>query len=143
MLSFWSVVIAAAVAVFSVLFALLQASMGEVPFDPPAHMLQLQDTTYTPKSLHDGSSYSFGRFSSPVVDPNLRDMNIFERTFQRKEWSFNAVSDGRWLIGFATADLGYVETGFIYFFDTRFGAHDTWQFLLPGFVNGEVYLCMF
>jgi hypothetical protein len=74
-----------------------------------------------------------------VLHPNLRPLSAFESTFQRKEWAFTAVSDavGKWLIGFAVADLGYAETGFLYFLDTKSGAHDSWQFLLPGFVNGK------
>ena len=129
------IVIAGVVALCSVLFAFMQTSHGELPFNPPDYMTHIQDTS--PTQLHDGTAYTFGRYSSAVANPNLREMNMLEKTLQRKEWSFNAVSNGRFLLGFATADLGYVETGFLYFFDIRTGAHDHWQFDLPGFVNGE------
>lgn len=138
--SFLSILIAGVVALLAVLYAFLQASTGEVPFNPPAHMTQLQDKANTPKQLHDGSGYTFGKFRTAVANPNLRDMNVLERTFQRKEWSFNAVSDGRWLVGFAAADLGYVQSGFLYFFDTKSGVHDSWQFILPGVMNGIWYI---
>ena len=126
--SFLSITIAAAVAVLAVFFAFMETNKGEVPFDPPAYMMQLQDP---PKQMHDGTDYAFGRFNAPVMNPNLRDMNFLERTLQRKEWSFNAVTDGRWLIGFAAVDLGYIETGFMYFLDTRSGSHDSWTYMLP------------
>jgi hypothetical protein len=133
--SFLSLVLAGLVALVAALFGFMHASTGEVPFDPPHYMLSLQD--HVPQQLHNGTDYTFGRFNSAVPNPNLRAMNLLEHTFQRKEWSFNAVSDGRWLLGFAAVDLGYVETGFLYFFDIRTGSHDSFQFLLPGVVNGE------
>ena len=126
--------LAVTVAVIAIIFGLLQASHGEEPFNPPQYMQQYQDT---PLKLHDGLNYTFGRFRSPVSEPNFRELNLFESTFQRKEWFFSAVTDNRFLLGFAAVDLGYVETGFLYFFDTRTGSHDHWQFILPGFINGE------
>lgn len=124
------------VALLSVLFAFLQVSPGEMPFDPPESMITFSDT---PQQLHSNrDGYTFGRFRSAVSDPNLREMNLLESTLQRKEWAFTAVSNGRFLVGMATADLGYVETGFLYFFDIHTGAHDSWQFLLPGVVNGKI-----
>jgi hypothetical protein len=130
---------AVTVALLAVLFALLQSRQGEVPFNSLPYSLTLQPAALTPPLLHDGQHYTFGKFSSPVLHPNLRPLSAFESTFQRKEWAFTAVSDavGKWLIGFAVADLGYAETGFLYFLDTKSGAHDSWQFLLPGFVNGK------
>jgi hypothetical protein len=115
------------------LFAFLHT--GELPFDSTLQSMILM-TASTPANLYNGSHYSFGRYTSPVRNPTLRDLNIVEHTFQKKEWFFTAISDGRWLFGLATADLGYVETGFIYFFDKHTVLHDHWQFYLPGFVNG-------
>lgn len=136
---------AAIVVVLAIVMAFLHTNPGEVSFadtSAPSSGYDLitihQEDGATPESLHNGTHYVFGRFSSPVPKPELRDsMNVMERTFQKKEWIFNAVSTDRYMFGFAIADLGYVDSGFVYWIDTKSGLHDSYQFSQPGFLSGS------
>lgn len=78
------------------------------------------------------SNYNFGRYSNPILYPNLHNLNIIQKIFQKKEWHFIAINDGSLLIGMAVANLGYIETSFIYFCDTKNNIHDKISFVLPG-----------
>jgi hypothetical protein len=111
----------------------------EIPFDDPLHKEftpNLLPVSSPPLSLRTDSKYNFGRYSGPVSSPVLHDLNLLQTIFQKKEWHFIAVSDENLLIGMAVANLGYIETSFIYFCDMKSKVHDKISFVLPGGVKG-------
>jgi hypothetical protein len=83
----------------------------------------------------DSGQYDFGRYYYPIEHPNLHDLNIAQTIFQKKEWQFHAVSNGKVLIGLAIANMGYIETGFIYICDMTTNFHDKISVVFPGGVG--------
>jgi hypothetical protein len=113
----------------------------EIPYDDPQHhdftpnMLTVKSTA--PETLLNLSSsrYHYGRYEAPITQPTLHELNFLQLILQKKEWHFIAVSDGNLLIGMAVANLGYIETAFIYFCDMKSRLHDKVSFVLPGGVG--------
>jgi hypothetical protein len=87
--------------------------------------------------LNADSKYNFGRYSNPILRPELHQLNFLQNLFQKKEWHFVAFSDGDLLVGMAVANLGYIETAFIYFCDMKANLHDKVSFVLPGGVGSS------
>ena len=92
-----------------------------------------------PETMLDASgNYQFGRYSDPIENPFLHELNIPQRIFQRKEWQFLAASDGRMIVGLAIANMGYIESGFLYIYEVESRFHDKVSVVLPGGMGAGV-----
>jgi hypothetical protein len=99
---------------------------GVIPFD-------FTDSREAPLELFlpKDNRYHYGRWLSPIPQPNLHSLNLFQRCLQKKEWEFIALSTERYLFGLAVGQLNYAGTGFIYFYDSVTGQTLQHASLLP------------
>jgi hypothetical protein len=131
------IIIAVLVAIISVIGLIPRAFVNnEIAYNDIIHK------TFTPNMniiqeippnnlIGDNNNYNFGRYSKPISNPSLHDLNIFQKIFQKKQWHFNSFSNDKIIIGLAIADMGYIETSFIYICDVHNHFHDKVSFLLP------------
>lgn len=105
---------------------------------PPTTLLNNQNKNEKENKENENIKYNYGKYSNPIILPSLHQLNIFQLILQKKEWHFIAISDGTLLIGMAVANLGYIETSFIYFCDTKNKIHDKISFVLPGGANAAI-----
>lgn len=108
----------------------------EVPHNSHLHVKYSPDMKPVgpaPKFMvSEDGQYEFGRYYSPIEHPDMHALNIAQKIFQKKEWQFHAVSNGKVLIGLAIANMGYIETGFIYICDMTTNFHDKISVVFPG-----------
>jgi hypothetical protein len=86
-----------------------------------------------PKNIYNvGEGYRFGRYAEAIPNLSMHQLTLFQKIFQKKTWHFVSFSDNTQIWGLAVANMGYIESAFMYYCNTRTGAHDKVSALLPG-----------
>lgn len=88
--------------------------------EPFASLDMIRVEKVAPRSLLlPNGTYNYGRFRGAIAFPELHSLTIGQRLAQRKNWEFLSITINEWMIGVAIADMGYVGSSFVYFYNAK------------------------